>query len=98
MQRRQGQRLERAVQPPTWRGAVIRAAFAAVVFLVILIAVMGERPVTAIFVSALMFGVYIPMGYYMDGFFYARRRRREARQSEAASSANAAAKTKGGGE
>lgn len=81
LQRKQNQRLARAVQPPTWRGATIRAGFAAAIFLIVLI-VMKQPIASSIFIGAVMFGVYIPMGFYMDKFLYDRRLKREARQAE----------------
>lgn len=81
LQRKQNQRLARAVQPPSWRGASIRAGFAAAVFLVVLI-VMKQPIASSIFIGAAMFGIYVPMGFYMDKFLYDRRVKREARQAE----------------
>lgn len=81
LQRKQNDRLARAVQPPSWRGATIRAAFAAGIFLVVLI-VMKQPIASSILIGLLMFGLYIPMGFYMDRFLYDRRKKREARQSE----------------
>lgn len=83
LQRRQNHRVERAVRPPSWRGATIRAGFAAGVFLVILL-VFRQQPVSAVLISVVMFGVYIPMGYYMDSFLYNLRQKRDARQRAAA--------------
>ena len=81
LQQKQNKRLERAVQPPSWRGATIRAGFAAGVFLVVLV-FMKQPFASSIIIGALMFGLYIPMGYYMDRFLYDRRLKREARQRE----------------
>lgn len=81
LQRKQNQRLARAVQPPSWRGASIRAGFAAAVFLVVLI-VMKQPIASSIFIGAAMFGIYVPMGFYMDKFLFDRRVKREARQAE----------------
>lgn len=81
LQRKQSKRLERAVQPPTWRGASVRAGFAAAIFLVVLI-LMKQPVASSIFIGALMFGLYVPMGFYMDKFLYDRRMKREQRQAE----------------
>ena len=81
LQRKQNQRLARAVQPPSWRGASIRAGFAAAIFLVVLI-VMKQPVASSIFIGAAMFGIYVPMGFYMDKFLSDRRVKREARQAE----------------
>jgi hypothetical protein len=41
------------------------------------------RPIgEAVALSAFMLAVYIPMGYYLDRFFYRLRQRRERRQRE----------------
>lgn len=84
-QRKQQSRVERATRPPTWKNSTIRAGFAAAVFLAVLI-LFGQQPVGAIFVAIVMFGLYIPMGYYTDQFMYKRRLRKdaEARSREAA--------------
>ncbi|MBI5311404.1 MAG: hypothetical protein HZB14_10330 [Actinobacteria bacterium] len=81
LQRKQNQRLARAVQPPSWRGAAIRAGFAAGIFMVVLI-VMKQPIVSSVLIGLVMFGMYIPMGFYMDKFLYDRRMKREARQRE----------------
>ncbi|MFY9470268.1 MAG: hypothetical protein WAP37_09155 [Solirubrobacterales bacterium] len=81
VKRRQAQRVDRANLAPSWRGASIRAGFAAAVFLIVLI-LMGQPTVSSILIAALMFGVYIPLGFYMDKFLYDRRRRRAARQNQ----------------
>lgn len=74
-QRSQNRRLDRAMSPPTWRSATIRAGFAAVVFFVLLL-VMRQPPLGAVFISIVMFGLYVPMGYYTDNFLYTRRMRK----------------------
>lgn len=76
-QRRQKSRVDRATRPPTWKNASVRAAFAAAVFLAVLV-LFGQKPVGAIFVAFVMFGLYIPMGYYTDRFMYNRRQRKDA--------------------
>ena len=68
--------------PPTWRGAVNRGLIAAGIFLALL-ALLFQRPLGEAFaLSAFMLAVYIPMGYYLDRFFYRLRQRRERRQAE----------------
>lgn len=81
LQRRQNQRIARANVEPSWRSASIRAGVAAVVFLAILLA-LRQPPVSSVFIGLLMFGLYIPMGYYMDSFLYRRRMASEARKRE----------------
>src|ERR1700749_4370821 len=62
--------------PPTWKGAAIRGAGAAVIFVLILL-VLFKRPVPV----SLLFGVfmlvfYIPTGYYIDLTSWRKRERR----------------------
>ncbi|MBJ7458637.1 MAG: hypothetical protein JHD02_05560 [Thermoleophilaceae bacterium] len=82
-QRSQRSRVERATREPTWRGAFIRAGVAAAVFLVVLL-FMQQAPLGAIFVAIVMFGLYVPMGYYTDRFLYERRQRKDAEAAAAA--------------
>ncbi len=82
IQRRQGNRAAAANKEPSWRGATIRAAFAAAVFLAVLI-VLGQPPAGAIFISIVMFGMYIVLGYYSDQFLYKRRMKKEAEAAAA---------------
>lgn len=82
-QRRQQSRVDRATRPPSWKNATYRAAFAAAVFLVVLV-LFQQPPVSAIFVALVMFGLYIPMGFYTDRFMYNRRLRKDAQARERA--------------
>ena len=71
---------ERVGSPPTWRGAVNRALIASAIFLVLLM-VLFKRPIAeAAGLSAFMLLVYIPIGYYMDRFFYRMRLRKEEKK------------------
>jgi hypothetical protein len=74
--RRRQERLDRV---PTWRGAINRAAIAAVLFGV-LIAVLFKRPVAqAAAYTVFVFLLYIPLGYGTDKLLYNFRQRRKAR-------------------
>jgi hypothetical protein len=81
------QSADRRDQEPTWRGAFMRGAVASGLFVVI-VALLFKRPmVPALGLGVLMLAFYVPMGYYIDRFFYNRRQRakhkeREARKSE----------------
>lgn len=92
IQRSQGRRVDRATAPPTWRSAVIRAGIAAGVFFAVLI-LMKQPPVSAVFVSVVMFGLYVPMGFYTDRFLYQRRQRKEAQEAAARAAAKAERKS-----
>jgi hypothetical protein len=75
-QRRQ-LRLDR---PPTWRGAINRAAVAAAVFFAVLVLLLGQGVGASIGLAAFMLLVYIPLGYLMDSFLYGLRQRRKERE------------------
>ncbi len=70
---------QRRQAPPSWSGAVSRAAIGAVIFLAILLLAFRQPAGAAVALSALMFAVYIPMGHAIDTFFYNRRRAQAAR-------------------
>jgi Flp pilus assembly protein TadB len=73
-------RLERMNRPPSWRGAINRAAIAAALFGVLVIVAFKLPVAEAISLAAVMLLVYIPMSYLTDKFIYNRRqRRKEAR-------------------
>ena len=64
-------------QPPTWRGALNRAVFAAALFGLIML-IGFRRPVgAALALAALMILMYLPMSYYTDRFLYNRRQRQK---------------------
>jgi Flp pilus assembly protein TadB len=62
--------------PPTWRGALNRAAFAAAI-LVIFVAVVQKDVVQGVLLGAFAMLIYIPMSYYTDLALYRRRQRRK---------------------
>lgn len=71
-------RQERMDRPPTWRGAVNRAAIAAVLFGV-LIVLLFDRPIgLAVVYTVFVFLLYIPLGYGTDKLLYNFRQRRKA--------------------
>jgi hypothetical protein len=76
-------RADRLDQPPTWRGAVNRAAIAAIVFAVIAGLVLGQPPASAAVLALLAFGMYVPAGYWMDKFIYERRQKQKQTQKPA---------------
>jgi len=61
---------------PTWRGAVNRAAIAAVVLGALMLLILKYSPQRAIPVVLLMFLLYIPLGYLTDRAIYRFRQRR----------------------
>ena len=67
--------MDRRDIPPTWGGAFKRGLFGAAIFF-LLFWLLFQRPVgSAAALSALMLGMYVPMGYYIDRFMYRRRLR-----------------------
>lgn len=70
-------RQERTERPPTWKGAINRAAIAAVVFAVIATVALGQPPAAAAVLALLAFAMYVPSGYYMDKLIYERRQRQK---------------------
>ena len=74
---RQG-RLARLDRPPTWTGALTRAAIAAAIFAIVVIALFDESVQAGVTLAAFMLLIYIPMSYYTDRFIYNRRQRSKA--------------------
>jgi hypothetical protein len=70
-------REERLNKPPTWKSAVNRAAIAALVFAVLLMLLFGRGVAQAAALGALMFLLYIPLGYGTDLMIYRFRQRRK---------------------
>jgi hypothetical protein len=65
-------------QPPTWRGAVGRAAVAAGIFLIAVVAIFRQKILGAVSITCFMFLLYIPMSYYTDLWLYRRRQRQKS--------------------
>ena len=88
-QTREQQRQARMMQPPTWKGAAIRASFAAALLLVFTQLGIGPDIPLAQSVAVAVFALvlYIPLGYYTDRFVYRRRMARMATQKAEATAA-----------
>jgi hypothetical protein len=71
-------RQERLDNPPTWRSAVNRAAIAAVVFGVLMATLLHRSIAEASALTAVIFLLYIPLGYTTDKMIYAYRMRKKA--------------------
>jgi Flp pilus assembly protein TadB len=71
-------REERLNRPPSWKAAMQRAALGAV-FLAVVGLVLGNSPVAAIAFAVVAFALYVPTGYWIDGFFYRRRMAKQGR-------------------
>jgi hypothetical protein len=73
--KRRAQRLDR---PPSWRSAINRAGVAAAVFGVLVLVAFHRKPAGAVMLAAVMFLVYVPLGYGTDLLIYRMRQRRKA--------------------
>jgi uncharacterized membrane protein YoaK (UPF0700 family) len=73
-------RADRLNRPPTWKGAIQRAAIAAVVFGAFVVALFGRSVAQAAILVVFMFALYIPLGYATDNMIFRfRQRRKQAR-------------------
>jgi hypothetical protein len=70
-------RQERFDRPPSWKASAQRAAIAAALFGVLIVAVFGRPVQTGVSLAAFMLLLYIPMGYGMDKAIYSWRQRRK---------------------
>ncbi len=69
-------RTARLDREPSWNAAATRAAVAALVFGVLLVTLMDYEFGAALGVTAFIFLLYIPAGYFMDRAVYNFRRRK----------------------
>ncbi len=79
-QQRETDRRTRMMREPSWNGAAVRAAVAAVLLLVFTqLGVGPDMPLAqSVAVAAFAMVIYIPLGYYTDRFLYRRRMARDA--------------------
>ncbi|HYH58517.1 MAG TPA: hypothetical protein VD790_04805 [Thermoleophilaceae bacterium] len=75
-------RQERMVKPPTWRGAINRAAIAALIFAVVAALLLGQQPAAAVVLALFAFALYVPSGYYMDKLLYERRQKQSQKPAQ----------------
>jgi hypothetical protein len=75
------QRNERLFREPTWRGAAVRAGFAAVMLFVLFQIGIGPRQdvLSSLGLSLLAFAIYVPLGYMTDRAIWRRRMRKAGR-------------------
>lgn len=66
-------RQDRFSRPPTWRGAINRAAIATAFFVVAIILIFKQPVASTVALAAVVFLMYIPLGYYTDQLIYRRR-------------------------
>lgn len=75
---------DRRNREPTWGGAFLRGLFGAAIFFVLMLVLFDNTLEQSIVLSAFMVALYVPLGYYIDRFFWRRRMRTLARQRAAA--------------
>jgi Flp pilus assembly protein TadB len=73
-------RLERLNRPPSWRSAINKAALAALVLFVLSVTLLGQTVAQAATLVPFLFAVYVPLGYYTDGWIYKRHQRRQVKR------------------
>lgn len=71
-------RVDRLNAPPTWRGAINRAAIATGIFVVALMLLFKEGIGPTLGLAGFIFLLYIPLGYYTDLYLYRWRQKRKA--------------------
>jgi hypothetical protein len=70
-------RQRRFDKPPSWQGAIQRAAIAAAVFGVLVVVLFRREIAQGLALAAFMFLLYIPLGYGTDKLIYRFRQRRK---------------------
>ena len=80
-ERKKQQRTTRAQarqpKPPTWNGAIKKAALATCLIFVFLLVTNKFRVVPALIFALVAMLIYIPSGYYLDGYMYRRHQRKQ---------------------
>ena len=71
-------RANRLDKPPSWRSAANRAAVAALLFGVAVVALFGQPVGSGFALAGFMLAIYIPMTYLTDSFIYNRRQKKKA--------------------
>jgi nitrate reductase NapE component len=70
-------RAEKLDRPPEWRSTINRAGIAAIVFAVLVVVLFGRPIVSGALLGAIMFGIYVPLGFATDSAIYRFRQRRK---------------------
>ncbi len=77
-----GNKTDRRDRPPTWNGAALRGGIFAL--LLFPMALIFHQPIAAAIILTLFAAsIYIPLGYFTDGYFYRRRMAKQAAEREA---------------
>jgi len=74
-----GKTLDKRDQPPTWRGAFIKAMLAAVLMLLVVILLLKQSN-QAIALFPIVLVMYVPISYYTDKWIYDRRQRQKSKR------------------
>ena len=61
-------------RPPTWGSAFRRGLLGAAIFFALMMVAFGRGFAASFALSAVMLTLYVPLGYYVDRFFWNRRR------------------------
>jgi hypothetical protein len=77
----QASRQARLNRPPSWQGAATKAAFAAVVFGILLLLLFKRPAPEAAIWTVLVFFFYTPIGYWTDRAVYNMRMRNKAKNA-----------------
>ncbi len=72
--------LDKRDRPPTWRGALLKAMFAAILMLLVVILLLKQSN-QAISLFPIVLVMYTLISYYTDKLVYDRRQRKKAGQS-----------------
>lgn len=67
-------------RPPTWQSAINRALIGGLIFFALITLAFGQTVGQALTLTGFMVLIYVPMGYYMEKFFYSRRKAAEAKR------------------
>ncbi|HSZ13627.1 MAG TPA: hypothetical protein VK790_06295 [Solirubrobacteraceae bacterium] len=78
--REKERKLDKRDQPPTWRGAFVKAMFAAVVLVLIVTLLLHQSSQQAFPLFPIVLVFYTLVSYYTDKFVYDRRQRKKARE------------------
>jgi hypothetical protein len=77
-----GVRPHRLDRPPTWKGAMFRAAVASASFFAVLVLFFKRPAQPSAVVAVLMILVYTPLGYVTDMWIHKRRLAKKAKNAE----------------
>jgi len=77
----QAARQARLTRPPSWQSAAYKAAFAAVVFGILLLVLFHRPALEVVIWTVLVFFFYTPIGYFTDRAVYGRRMRNKAKNA-----------------